>query len=212
MGESVAQHDAGDDRCAAHRGRAALALVLGVGLTFGGDADRLGVAVLEQQFDEQRGADEDREHRDDAGERRGVHQRAPHDAGRLQPRVHRRTRETRRGGVARIPGDRDPQHRHRDHGRELCEDVARELLTDEAGQHRRQGQFKAGVERTGVGAAAAAGAGAGSGAAATGAGAGAGCVGVIDFGADFAAGCVATLAPGRTISAVTSARGAPSGL
>ena len=58
----------------------------------------------------------------------------------------------------------------------------------------------------------------------TGAGAGAGCVGVIDFVADCAAGfvpdcvadcvpdCVATLAPGRTISAVTSARGAPSGL
>ena len=38
----------------------------------------------------------------------------------------------------------------------------------------------------------------------TGAGAGAGCVGVIDFVADCAAG--------RTISAVTSARGAPSGL
>ena len=53
-----------------------------------------------------------------------------------------------------------------------------------------------------------------------GAGAGAGCVGVIDLVADcsadcvpdFVADCVATLAPGRTISAVTSARGVPSGL
>ena len=57
-------------------------------------------------------------HRDDAGERRGVHQRAAHDAGRLEPRVHRRARETRRGSAARVPGDRDDQHRHRDRWRE----------------------------------------------------------------------------------------------
>ncbi len=57
-------------------------------------------------------------HGDGAGQRRGLHQRSPHDAGRLEPRVHQRTREAGRGRAARVQGDRVDRHGHRHRGRE----------------------------------------------------------------------------------------------